>query len=206
MTPRSLGLSIFLTSLTIDAAAALAAPKVLILGGTGRIGSAVASHLLHQSPIDVVLAGRSSERGAAAVREVLGERPASSVSFLPLDWRDEAALRAAMEGAAAVVHTAGPYAGERPDVLRAAIAAKVPVYVDLSDPLEYLDAAKAVGREAAGACETLALCAGGAFPGLSNVLAMECAARLGARRVKDIDFNYFTAGLGGSGEVGERPW
>ena len=43
------------------------------------------------------------------------------------------------------------------------------------------------------------LCAG-AFPGFSNVLAVEAAATLGAP-VKDLAFNYFTAGLGGSGVV-----
>lgn len=186
-------------------ATAAAAPRVLILGGTGRIGSAVASHLL-TCPIDILLAGRSVDRGEAAVREVLGERSAdavASVSFLKLDFRDEDALRTAMRGAAAVVHTAGPYAGEQPTVLKVALAESVPAYVDLSDPLEYLDAAKKIGQEAlnSNACETLALCAGGAFPGLSNVLAMECVARLGDRGVKDVDFSYFTAGLGGSGEI-----
>jgi predicted dinucleotide-binding enzyme len=186
-------------------AAAANPPKVVILGGTGRIGTAVASHLLAStkpgSEISVVLAGRSAERGRAAVEEVLNEcNPASSVAFEPLDWRDSAALRSVIRGAAAVVHTAGPYADEQPDVLTASIAEKVPVYVDLSDPLEYLDAAKAIGRQSRES-ETLALCAAGAFPGLSNVLAMECVARLGGKRVRDIDFSYFTAGLGGSGEV-----
>ena len=84
------------------------------------------------------------------------------------------------------------------------------MYVDLSDPLEYLDRAKQIGREAVGSGlggGTLALCAAGAFPGLSNVLAMEAVARLKAlgggasTRVKDVSFSYFTAGLGGSGDV-----
>lgn len=181
-----------------------AAPKIVILGGTGRIGSAVASHLLTQRPdLSVYLAGRSAERGAAAVAEVKGETSSeASVQFEPLDYRDAASLRATLEDVSAVVHTAGPYAGETPDVLKAAIEKCVPCYVDLSDPLEYLDAAKALGRQLSDSSETLGLCAGGAFPGLSNVLAMECVARLGEeKRVKDIDFNYFTAGLGGSGEI-----
>jgi len=187
--------------------------EILVLGGTGRIGTAVASHLLlrHSStsdsaPLHLVLSGRDSERGEAAVREVLAERRPSSrvsVDFRQLDWRDDVDLRRAMRGASAVVHTAGPYAGEDPTVLRAALDGCVPVYVDLSDPVEYLDRAKAIGREKGmDAGETLALCAAGAFPGMSNVLAMECAARLGEGvRVRDIDFSYFTAGLGGSGDV-----
>ncbi len=182
-------------------AASLGAPRVLIIGGTGRIGSAVASHLLAiaDEPIDIVLAGRDAARGAAAVAEVRGEVE-GSVCYEALDWRDSTALDASLAGASAVVHTAGPYAGETPDVLAAAIRQQVPVYVDLSDPVDYLDAAAQLDG-AAREAGVLALCAAGAFPGLSNVLAMECAARLGGRPIRDVDFAYFTAGLGGSGEI-----
>lgn len=120
------------------------------------------------------------------------------MQFMKLDFRDTGALSAALDGASAVVHTAGPYAGESPDVLHACLAANVPVYTDLSDPIDYLD--EAVGMSDA-ATDTLALCAAGAFPGLSNVLAMEAASRLREPTVEDVDFSYFTAGLGGSGEI-----
>jgi len=179
-------------------------PRIVVLGGTGRIGSAVAAHLITRAePVVIQLAGRDRTKGEATLVEVRRERTGrfsqSRFEYLQLDWRDPAALAAALEGVLAVIHTAGPYAGETPDVLRAAIAASVPVYVDLSDPVPYLREAKTLGASAK-ASGTLALCAGGAFPGLSNVLAMECAGRLGSR-VRDLDFSYFTAGLGGSGAV-----
>ena len=176
--------------------------RCVIIGGTGRIGTAVASHLLSISDgnVQVVLAGRDEGKGGAALDEILSEATKGSVEFVMCDFRDSNDLKALLDGAAAVVHTAGPYAGEEPLVLKAAIDCKVPVYVDLSDPIDYLDAAKAIGQAAAGASETIALCAAGAFPGLSNVLAMECADQLN-EPVKDVDFSYFTAGLGGSGEV-----
>lgn len=185
--------------------------NVLVLGGTGRIGSAVASHLLLLSqtaanePLHIVLSGRDIKRGEAAVQEVLAENrgcSGSSVEFRQLDWRDDKKLRQELQGISAVIHTAGPYAGEEPVVLKAALDLSVPVYVDLSDPVEYLDRAKSIGSDVTENKETLALCAAGAFPGMSNVLAMECVARLGEdTSVKDIDFSYFTAGLGGSGDV-----
>jgi len=183
--------------------------RCVIIGGTGRIGTAVAAHLLQISSqsLHVVLAGRDPVRGAAAVEEVSGDAAdaiASSrsiVGYEMLDWRKAQDLAAALAGTAILIHTAGPYAGEKPLVLKAAIDSGIPVYVDLSDPVDYLNTAKSLDAVAQGA-GTLALCAAGAFPGLSNVLAMECAARLSnTSRVKDIDFNYFTAGLGGSGEV-----
>ena len=76
--------------------------------------------------------------------------------------------------------------------MQAAIAAKVPVYADLSDPVDYIAAAQAMHADAQ-AAGTSAVLAAGAFPGLSNVMAVECAARLGAP-VHDLRFSYFTAG------------
>ena len=120
-------------------AVSLSPPTVVIVGGTGRIGSAVASHVILRTKQGakvggarvvprIVLAGRDDERGAAARKEVLAEHDdasadsSSSLEFLKLDWRDHEALRRAIRGADAVVHTAGPYAGEEPDVLVAAAA------------------------------------------------------------------------------------
>ena len=194
------------SSLLLAAVACAAeVPRCVIIGGTGRIGTAVAAHLLKRCPaesLQVVLAGRDEPRGIAAVQEVRSDTGASSsaVDFLQLDFRNEKSLGEALNGAAAVIHTAGPYAGESPAVLRAALAANVPVYCDLSDPIEYLEEAKSIGESAGESIDTLALCASGAFPGMSNVIAMEAAARLG-EPVVDLDFSYFTAGLGGAGEV-----
>ena len=136
------------TQLVLCRCAALAprAHDVLILGGSGRIGTAIASHLLLREPrLRVLLAGRDAARDAAAVAEVRAERgAAAAVDFAALDWRDAAALGAACGRARAVVHAAGPYLGEPPAPLRAAIAARCAAYVDVADPLEYLDAAAAL--------------------------------------------------------------
>ncbi|GAB5367380.1 hypothetical protein AAMO2058_001225300 [Amorphochlora amoebiformis] len=179
--------------------------KVLLLGGTGRIGTVVAMHLLSRSPdIQVVLAGRNEGKGRAAVEEIRSEIPANipkdRVQFQRLDWRDSKSLASALQNEVdAVVHTAGPYSNEKPEVLQTAIQQRVPVYVDVSDPMEFIEACKDMDNEAK-KMGTLAMPMGGAFPGLSNVLAMECAHRLGGH-IKDIDFSFFTAGLGGSGEI-----
>ena len=172
--------------------------RVLVIGGTGRIGTAAATHLT-QAGVSVTLAGRSEERGRAAVAEVARDSGGAAPEFLCCDWTSASSLAAAVRGFDAVVHTAGPFSNSPPVVLEAAIAASVPAYVDLSDPVEYIDQALAMGPSCT---ETVALTAAGAFPGLSNILAMECASRLPAgAKVQDIDFQYFTAGLGGSGEV-----
>lgn len=66
------------------------------------------------------------------------------------------------------------------------------MYVDLSDPLEFIEAALDMAPAAA-AAGTSAVVSAGAFPGLSNVLAVELARQLPAPPA-DIKFSYFTAG------------
>jgi len=156
----------------------------------------LASEQPHQYPSSCQVRGKETLRrlkGCPAVRST-----GSRLSFEQADWRDSSAVEQLLVGADALVHTAGPF-GAEPAVLKAAIRARVPVYVDLSDPIEYIQAGLDLSAEAEAAGTCALLCAG-AFPGLSNVLATECAARLG-ERVRDLHFSYFTAGLGGSGAV-----
>jgi saccharopine dehydrogenase-like NADP-dependent oxidoreductase len=105
-----------------------------------------------------------------------------------------------------VIHTAGPYCSDErsPTVLDAVIAEKIPVYVYVSDPIPFLEASPLAKNEEAIESQTTALCAAGAFPGMSNVLGMEAAATAKCTdesKIKDIRFHYFTKGLGGSGTI-----
>lgn len=188
--------------------------RVVLLGGTGRIGTAAAIHLLQRTPaaMDLVLIGRDEDRGAASIEEVQSEvGPViglSRVSFQKLDWSVPGALHLFLEQAPAdaVLHTAGPFDGDMEvSVLRAAIDAEVSIYVDVADPIDYIASARAMSKDAEKA-QTMALVSAGAFPGFSNVLAIECARRLDKSSTKpcqlqDLDFAYFTSGLGGAGPV-----
>ncbi|KAL7531705.1 hypothetical protein ACHAXR_004186 [Thalassiosira sp. AJA248-18] len=181
----------------------------VILGGTGRIGTAVASHLLLRSPDSrIILVGRDEERGSNSVSEVLGEKKDfgnGSVEFQRADWRNDAELRSVVAGCTCLIHTAGPFLDEKPSPLRAAIDLGCRAYVDVSDPLDFLELSLAMNNDAEESGLT-ALLAAGAFPGMSNVLAVEAASLCreisdeGAS-IQDTRFNYFTAGLGGSGDV-----
>lgn len=191
---------------------------MLLLGGAGRIGTAAAAHLARRAagPVELVLAGRDAARGARALEELratlAGREGAcrSDFSFRKLDWTAPGALPELLAELRvdAVLHTAGPFDEDlKVCVLEAAIGAKVPVYVDVADPMKYIAAARAMSQNAR-AAGTMAVVCAGAFPGFSNVLAVECARRLdpggssgSATQLKDLDFAYFTAGLGGAGPV-----
>ena len=184
--------------------------------GCGRIGTAAAVHMMQRAPgpLEVILAGRSAERGAMAIEEVMGEltglkeglKEGHVVSFEQIDWQKpqkEKSLEKSLSllDVDALLHTAGPFDGE-PSVLQAALEQRVAVYVDVADPMSYLDAAEAMD-ETAQQADCMAVCSAGAFPGFSNILAVECAHRLreAGKEIQDLNFSYFTAGLGGSGPV-----
>ena len=206
--------------LIVGTATALSTPPrndIVILGGSGRIGTAIATHLIRKSCDDlllpslspsgkIILVGRNAQQGQDAVQEVQDATSEFS-SSIPVEFRcisdvwDATQLTKLFSNAAAVMHTAGPYQNKYPIPLKTAIDNEVPVYVDVSDPLEYLDASLKL-NDAATSSRTVALLAAGAFPGLSNLLAMEAADSLPAGcQIEDVGFNYFTAGLGGSGDV-----
>lgn len=228
--------------------------RFVVLGGTGKIGTAVAAHLSHrlasssqQQPLpecEIVLVGRKPSSGKndgddayfqGALREIEellalsstddGSKvdpsllPRITYECVPDIWEpgalDEILLgKSRISGAEAapvscVIHTAGPYADRAgPVVLDACIDFKIPVYVDVSDPVDFLEDSL-TRHDSAIASGTTAILAAGAFPGMSNVLAMEAAAAAtrGTKSesevptVKDVRFNYFTKGLGGSGTI-----
>ena len=227
---------------SLDTPASSSSSRFVILGGTGKIGTAVAAHLSHRissSPqplpeCEIVLVGRKPSSGRnnddnecflGALREInellelsssgkaIDESllPKISYEFVPDVWEQSALDEILLGGSdsdsgpvSCVIHTAGPYADrEGPIVLDACIDFKIPVYVDVSDPIDFLDDSLK-RHESAVASGTTAILAAGAFPGMSNVLAMEAttaASESDATTVKDVRFNYFTKGLGGSGTI-----
>lgn len=192
-----------LVSLTLPLIDAL--QQVAILGGAGKIGTAVASHLLScdENNVSVLLVARNKDKAERAIQEIRDEiKTNCKIDYVIVDdvW-DPQQLQPAVVDADCLIHTAGPYLNRQPTPLQVAIASqKCKVYVDVSDPLEFLEASQKLSK-AAKASGTTALLSAGAFPGLSNVLAMEAASALSGKVIQDLGFNYFTEGLGGSGDV-----
>lgn len=186
--------------------------NIVILGGTGRVGSSTAAALAAAVPsARLSLAGRSEQ----GFRDAIARRPElSGASPLRCDIDDPASLAAALKGADLVIHAAGPFQ-RRSDcaVLEAAIAAGVP-YLDVCDDTSFSQRAKALHSKAVAAgvpCITTA----GIYPGVSNVMAAHMISLNGqeynedftyaeqpgegALRPKRVLYSYFTAGTGGAG-------
>ncbi|KAJ4807253.1 hypothetical protein LUZ62_019819 [Rhynchospora pubera] len=140
--------------------------RVLILGGTGRVGASTATALSHLCPgLQLKIGGRNRKQGAALVSS-LGENS----EFVELDIYNQRMLKEALEGVDVVVHAAGPFkVQDKCAVLKAAISSKT-AYVDVCDNTDYALRAKGL-HEKAIAAGIPAITTAGICPGVSNVMA-----------------------------------
>ncbi|KAF7827335.1 Saccharopine dehydrogenase / Homospermidine synthase [Senna tora] len=171
--------------------------RVLVLGGTGRVGGSTAVALSNICPdLRIVVAGRNREKGAAMVAKL-----GVNSSFAQVDIDDVKSLETALEDVDIVVHTAGPFQQtEGCSVLEAAIKTKT-AYVDVCDDTNYAWRAKSLMSRAV-AANIPAITTGGIYPGVSNVMAAELvrAAESEAKvKPERLRFSYYTAGTGGAG-------
>nr|XP_011459486.1 PREDICTED: uncharacterized protein LOC101315024 isoform X2 [Fragaria vesca subsp. vesca] len=171
--------------------------RVLVLGGTGRVGGSTAIALSNLCPdLQIIVAGRNREKGADMLTTLGGNS-----EFCEVDINNEKSLEAALEDADLVVHAAGPFQqAEKCTVLEAALKTKT-AYIDVCDDTAYAFRAKSF-HDRAVAANVPAITTGGIYPGVSNVMAAELV-RLARSENKGkperLRFFYYTAGTGGAG-------
>ncbi|KAF3327161.1 Saccharopine dehydrogenase NADP binding domain-containing protein [Carex littledalei] len=175
----------------------LVSSRVLILGGTGRVGSSTATALSQLCPgLQIQVGGRNRERGMALMSS-LGENS----KFLEFDIYNKRMLLRALKGVDVVVNAVGPFKRrEKCAVLEAAISTKT-AYVDVCDDTVYALRAKGL-HEKAIAAGIPALTTAGICPGVSNVMAAElvdAARNKDGTKPESLRFSYYVAG---SGDVG----
>ncbi|PNY07006.1 saccharopine dehydrogenase [Trifolium pratense] len=171
--------------------------RVLVLGGTGRVGGSTATALSNLCPdLRIIVAGRNREKGEALVAKLRGNS-----GFARVDIDDVNSLETALKGVDLVVHAAGPFQQtEKCSVLEAAINTKT-AYIDVCDDTDYSRRAKSFMSRAL-AANVPALTTTGIYPGVSNVMAAELV-RVVESETEDkperLRFYYYTAGTGGAG-------
>ncbi|KAE8687179.1 Saccharopine dehydrogenase isoform 2 [Hibiscus syriacus] len=171
--------------------------RVLVLGGTGRVGGSTATALSKLCPdLRIVVGGRNREKGASMVA-TLGKNS----EFAEVDVNNKDSLEAALSDADLVVHAAGPFQqAQKCTVLEAAIETQT-AYLDVCDDTSYAFRAKSL-KDRAVSANIQAITTGGIYPGVSNVMAAELvrAARSENKgQPERLRFSYYTAGSGGAG-------
>ncbi|MEO3707287.1 saccharopine dehydrogenase family protein [Trichormus azollae] len=160
--------------------------RVLILGGRGRIGSAVANDILNHTQTDITITGRCPEGSL-----YLDER----VRFLQLDLREFDKLRDAITQSNLVIHCAGPFHYRDTQVLETCIEQGTN-YLDVSDHRSYTQKALNLHQKAIDAGVT-AIINTGIFPGISNSLVRQGIEQF--EQPEKIHLSYLVSGSGGAG-------
>ncbi|KAG6411424.1 hypothetical protein SASPL_129506 [Salvia splendens] len=171
--------------------------RILILGGTGRVGGSTALALNKFCPhLRILVGGRNREKGAAVVTKL-----GNNSEFVEVDINDSLSLDNALKGVDLVVHTAGPFQqSDKCAVLEAAIQNKV-AYLDVCDDSSTAQRAKSYMNRALDA-NIPAITTGGIYPGVSNIMAAELVRAVkseGKGEPERLRFYYYTAGSGGAG-------
>jgi saccharopine dehydrogenase-like NADP-dependent oxidoreductase len=164
--------------------------QVLILGGSGRIGSKVAEDLIAHTSAEITIAGRNLVTGHAICQQ-LGDR----ARFKAIDLTAPSDLRAAISQSDLVVHCAGPFHYRDASVLQICIDEGVN-YLDVSDHPSFTRKALAY-RANAESADVTAVINTGIFPGISNSMVRRDVEQLD--QAEKIHLSYVVAGSGGAG-------
>jgi saccharopine dehydrogenase-like protein len=166
-------------------------PKVVVVGGAGFYGRYLVEDLLQHTDASILVVARHPPRMLAHRWRATGGR----VSVVAADHHNVDALSRLMDGAAAVVHCAGPFQampggrGHPLGPLRAALVTRV-AYLDLSEDRAFRRAVLDLAGDAA----TPVLTGASVVPGmqvlvtaelsrnLDDVVAVRCAAAPDTRR------------------------
>ena len=169
--------------------------SVLILGGSGRIGSSAAADILTHTAAQVTLTGRR----AAADIPWLGADSASAdrerQRYKSLKLADRSSVEETIAQHDLVVHCAGPFRDRDHHVLESCIALGKP-YLDVADSPDYVNQALA-HRESARDAGVTAVISTGIFPGISGSMIRQGVEQLDA--AESVHLSYLVAGSGGAG-------
>jgi saccharopine dehydrogenase-like NADP-dependent oxidoreductase len=177
--------------------------RILVVGGSGRVGGSVVTQLIKRGSA-VVVAGTSEKRFLKAKTRWQAVFPTYAsklreISFAKVDRERAESMSGAIENYDLVVHTAGPFQGKAASpngVLEACIDWGVP-YLDVCD--DYCTASAAKTKYAASA-RSPCIISTGTWPGVSSLIAKRLVSEALAKNPKlttadfSVDFGFFTAG------------
>ena len=185
---------------------ALKGKRILVVGGSGRVGGSVVSQLVKRGCHQVTVGGTSLSNYEQAVTRWKRLFPAldfQELSFLSVDRERAETLMAATNNIQKydlIIHTAGPFQGKvaTPNgILQACIEASIP-YMDVCD--DYCTASAVKTKYAAVATAPPCILSTGTWPGVSSLLAKQLVSRALQKHPNltpadlKVDFGFFTAG------------
>ena len=199
----ALGLTVLLRGKVFRAAEAapLKVPKVLVIGGTGRVGGSAVRSLNDRfgSEIDLWVAGRSEKNWDLFLERAA--QPLTGVQFLPLDIYQQSQLDVVIPQYDLIIHTAGPFQGIRDPTVMETSLRHGRQYIDVCDDITLSSIARSEKyRKIATDSGAAAVISTGIWPGGSSLFAQKIIEAVGGKdEVDKVKFTFFTAGTGNAG-------
>lgn len=159
--------------------------RILILGGSGRIGNCVAADIAAHTRAEITLTSRNPNFKPSSHRYLVQ----------CCDVNDTACLQGVIPAYDLVIHCAGPFVHRDARVLKTCIECGVN-YLDVSDSPEFTQKALAYHKLAIESGVT-AIINSGIFPGISNSLV-----RQGVEQLDEVDRIHLSYAVSGSGGAG----
>lgn len=169
-----------------DTGANVAAQRVLVIGGGGRIGRSVANDICRHTEARVTLTGRRVEPDFLLLEQQTYQR---------LSLADQGAIEEAIANHDLIIHCAGPFRSRDHHVLTSCIAQGKP-YLDVADSPDYVNKALRYQEQAEAAGVTV-IVATGIFPGISGSMMRQGIEQLDS--AEKAHLSYLVAGSGGAG-------
>jgi saccharopine dehydrogenase-like NADP-dependent oxidoreductase len=186
--------------MSMSSSASLLRKKVLVIGGSGRVGGSCCRSLHKGNFVDITIAGRDRSNYDAFIKRN-GFRTEGDFQFQQLDLYNTDDLNTVVPDFDLIVHTAGPFQGlSEPNVLLSALK-HGKNYIDVMDDVNLSRIARSKSyQKLAGESGSVAIVSAGIWPGGSSLLAQESIAAVGgADAVDRVTFDFFTAGSGNAG-------
>lgn len=179
--------------------------RVLVVGGSGRVGGSALRSLLTRTntdpslDLDLTAAGRSSEKWNSYATSY---NIPDTVKFVSLDIATSSQqLDEVISQYDLIVHTAGPFQQLKENVLLKTSARLGKKYIDVLDDVELSRICR--GDEYQNLCKSTgasAVISTGIWPGCSSLFAQKIIQEAGGHHeVEKVIFSFHTAGSGGAG-------
>ena len=170
--------------------------RILVIGGYGAFGSRVAERLARDGCHELVIAGRSASRAAAAAAALVAHCPAARITSAVCDATRATAAEIAALAPRVVVNASGPFQAQDYALARACIASGAH-YIDIADARAFVTGIVALDASARSAGVSV-ISGASTVPGLSS--AVVAAHRDRFTRLETIDIgvspgNHFDPGL-----------
>ena len=196
------GMIIFLSVLSV--VAVKSKPKVLVLGGTGRVGGSAVRALIAEDLIESIdVGGRSIDN----YNDLISRQPITKTAgFKEIDIYNDIVLRESIKDYDIIVNTAGPFQGLDTSPVLTACCDLGLTYLDVCDDIRLSNICRnEENQKLAKNTNAKAVISTGIWPGASSLLAKKLIDNKeyvnGVSNVDDVKFSFYTAGSGGAGKT-----